>query len=546
MAVDPGHATVGLDPGEEGGALLERCACRQTTPGRGVGEPLLLGCAGETETTPQLARGARDQGRREQRDDAQRLQAVAQHRGDRGGVTRLVQRPRLLVLDVGVGVTDEVPHRTEPARVVELLHARGERAERGGRVLDERAVGAHVGHHPVAVVHRHVEHAVGEVAEVVGEVGVVARHHRLVAEVAVGTEALVGEEVVAEAVDAELLDQVGGRDLVEARLAHLLATDEEVAVREHGLRRRLARGQQHRGPVHRVLAEDVLADEVVVRGPVAVEPLAVVGIADGGAVVDERVEPHVGDVALVPRQRDAPRDRRAADREVEQALLDQAEDLVALPCRLHRLGMLLVVRQQPVLVAREPEEVVLLGDVLDDRPVDGAALAVVELVLLVVELAAHAVEALVAVELDVAAVVDALEELLHRPLVPGLGGADVVVVGDVELVPGGAEERAVAIGPLERGGVVRLRGPLDLEPVLVGAGEEHDVVAPEPPPPGQDVGRDRRVRVPDVGRVVDVVDGRGDVERRLRRVGSGVRHGDIHPIHPGCQGRLGLRRVAAS
>ena len=111
---------------------------------------------------------------------------------------------------------------------------------RRGRV-DERAVGARVGHDTAAVVHRHVEHAVREVAEVVGEIGVVARDHRLVAEVAVGTEALVGEEVVAEPVDAELGDEVGRRDLVEPRLAHLLAADEQVAVREHALRRRLAR-----------------------------------------------------------------------------------------------------------------------------------------------------------------------------------------------------------------------------------------------------------------------------------------------------------------
>ncbi len=277
-----------------------------------------------------------------------------------------------------------------------------------------------------------------------------------------------------------------------------------------------------------MLAEDVLADEVVVDRPVAVEPRTVVGVADRGAVVDQRVEPHVGDVAVVPRERDAPRDRRAADREVEQPLLDEAQHLVALPGRLHRLGMLGVVLEQAVLVAREPEEVVLLGDVLDHGAVDRAAEAVVELVLLVVELAAHAVEALVAVELDVAVVVDPLEELLHRPAVAGLGGADVVVVGDVEAVPRGAEQRAVAVGPLERGDVVRLGRPLDLEAVLVGAGEEHDVVAPEAPPAGQHVGRDRRVRVPDVGRVVHVVDGRGDVE--------GLRHGAAHPIARGCVG----------
>ena len=110
--------------------------------------------------------------------------------------------------------------------------------------------------------------------------------------------------------------------------------------------------------------------------------------------------------------------------------------------------MLGVVREQPVLVAREPEEVVLLGHVLDRRAVDRAAQAVDELVFLVVELAADAVEALVGVELDVAGVVDPLEELLHRAVVAGLGGADEVVVGDVEAVPGLAEEGAVAVGPL--------------------------------------------------------------------------------------------------
>ena len=105
--------------------------------------------------------------------------------------------------------------------------------------------------------------------------------------------------------------------------------------------------------------------EVVVGGPVAVEALAVAAVPDRGAVVDERVEPHVRDVRGVPRQRDAPRDRGAADREVAQPLLDDPEHLAALPGRLDRLGMLGVVGEEAVLESRELEEVVLLGDPLD-------------------------------------------------------------------------------------------------------------------------------------------------------------------------------------
>ena len=105
---------------------------------------------------------------------------------------------------------------------------------------------------------------------------------------------------------------------------------------------------------------------------------------------------------------------------------------------LHRLGMLGVVREQPVLVARQLEEVVLLGDVLD-RPAVDRAVAVDELVLGVVRLARDAVEAFVGAELDVARVVDRLQELLHRLVVARLGRADEVVVGDVERVPRVAE-----------------------------------------------------------------------------------------------------------
>ena len=59
---------------------------------------------------------------------------------------------------------------------------------------------------------------------------------------------------------------------------------------------------------------------------------------------------------------------------------------------------------------------------------------------------------------------------------------------------------------------VLLGGPGHLLAVLVGAGEEEDVVADQPVPAGQGVGVDRRVGVADVGRVVHVVDRGGDVE----------------------------------
>ena len=78
-----------------------------------VGQPLVLGPAGQPEPAPQLGGRVRDHRRREQRDDAQRLEAVAQHRRDRVRVALLVELPGLGVLDVRVRRADQIPDRAE-------------------------------------------------------------------------------------------------------------------------------------------------------------------------------------------------------------------------------------------------------------------------------------------------------------------------------------------------------------------------------------------------------------------------------------------------
>jgi hypothetical protein len=152
------------------------------------------------------------------------------------------------------------------------------------------------------------------------------------------------------------------------------------------------------------------------------------------------------------------------------------------------------------------------------------AVAVHQVGLGVVQLAGDAVEALVGVELDVAVVVDPLEKRLHRDVVPGLGGPDEVGVGDFQELPGLPEALARLIDPRLGGHPPGLGGALHLEPVFIGPGQEHDVVTPEAAPPGDHVGDNRRVRRPDVGYVVDVVD------RRRQEEGAGHRPQDTDLI----------------
>ena len=127
--------------------------------------------------------------------------------------------------------------------------------------------------------------------------------------------------------------------------------------------------------------------------------------------------------------------------------------------------------------------------------------------------AAGAVPALIHPLVDVAVVVDALNDLLDLRLVLGVGGADEEVVRGVDLRHQLLEPGRVAVGELA-GVDAELLGRLgDRLAVLVGAGEEEHVLAALAHVPGEDVGGDRRVGVTEVGLGVDVVDRGGHVIR---------------------------------
>ncbi len=195
--------------------------------------------------------------------------------------------------------------------------------------------------------------------------------------------------------------QLERMDPGRVRLGHLLAADRQEPVCPD-LGGRLDAGRhQHRGPVDRVLPEDVLADHVDVRRPAPREGHLVRAVAGGREVVREGIEPDVGDVVGVPRQRDPPVEVRPADREVPEPAPDQGQHLVPPDVGLHGGRRSLVVLQEAVSIGREPEEVVLLLHHLDRTLVDRAQLALQEVPLHVVELAGHAVQALVRVEVDV-------------------------------------------------------------------------------------------------------------------------------------------------
>ena len=137
--------------------------------------------------------------------------------------------------------------------------------------------------------------------------------------------------------------------------------------------------------------------------------------------------------------------------------------------------------------------------------------AVFELLLGVEAFAAVAVVAAVFAVVDVALVVEALEQDLHGLLVIGIGGADEAVVLDVELGPEIAEQAGDAVHEFLRGLACGVGGLHDLVAVFVGAGLHTGVFAEHTVEALQSVGHDGGIRMAQMGACVDIVDGRSDV-----------------------------------
>ena len=240
---------------------------------------------------------------------------------------------------------------------------------------------------------RHVERTRDEVAPAVGQVGVVDLLHALEADGAVGAGHHVGHKVVAIALDAQHVDNVLRSNGVTAALGHLLGlaglgiAHSQEAVGKDVLGQGLADGHEHGRPNNAVEADDVLTHNMELRGP-AIGQLGtgLVGVdtvADGGHIVEQRIEPHVGHVALVKRDLNAPVKARTAHGKVVEAALDKAAHLVHAERRLDKIGVLVIELEQLVLESGKLKEIGLLLHALERTVAIGAQMLADAAVLLV-------------------------------------------------------------------------------------------------------------------------------------------------------------------
>ena len=421
----------------------------------------------------------------------------------------------------GKRLVEEAPLELRRVRIADRRPRRPERAlPRAARI---RALAA-----KVAGRHRHGP--VHEVAEIVGEVRVVTAGEQVPRDVTVAVEAGFAERDVARAVAAERIHEVDRVEEVAAALAHPLAVGQEPAVNPHPPRRREPGRPEHRGPEDRVEARDVLADHVEVGRPPAREFRRVVGEAGPGDVVDERVVPDVDraggrvpgtvrELRAAPvgedRERDPPPRIGPADGEVLQAAADEAQHLVAPMVGRHEVRVLLEPALEALLVGREPEEPVPLGQPLerDVRVVrTDRAESRLDDVGGVAEPLVGTVPALVHAEVDVAAGVRPADHLLGRAEMVRVRGPDEAVGGDCEGPLGGSEARDLLVHEVPRRALLLGRPHRDVDAVLVRAGQETRGDPGHAVPARQHVGPDHLVERVESGPVVRVGDRGGDEE----------------------------------
>jgi len=104
-----------------------------------------------------------------------------------------------------------------------------------GGQLRNGALKCHGRDRALAILVDHGESAAGQVAEAVGQVGVIAADERVVTEVAVLAEDYLAQQVITQRVGAHHLTDRLRPDDVTLRLTHLALFEEQPAVREDTL-----------------------------------------------------------------------------------------------------------------------------------------------------------------------------------------------------------------------------------------------------------------------------------------------------------------------
>ena len=471
----------------------------------------------EAEGGAQYAHFFRHHRIKQSRADTQAFGGECQRDADSFRLSLFGLRPRLFDFEVLVHFTHGGQHGSEARikthRVDGVFHFDDRLLNGVPKFLFRRTIESRLSNlrkFSVTVTAKHIDGAAEQIAEVVGEVAVITADESFFGERGVLAERHFGDQEIAEGIDAVAVDHFHRIDDVAEALAHFGAVSQPPAVRENGFRQRHTHCHKHGRPVNGMRGQNVFTNELVRRWPPLVELGVIALVADGGDVVQERVEPDVGDEILVERQFNAPGEPRlrARDTEVLQFFgFQKAESFVGAEIRLNKFRMRLDIFDEPVLIFAHAEEIVsFLNGVHFASAL--RTVAVDEILFSEETFATDAVPALIIRAVDFVAVEQVLKNFLHDHFMAVFGGADKIVVGDFETFPEFLKTDDGLVALLLWGQTVFVGGLLDFLAVFIGAGQEPGRSAKQTVIICQHVGKDRCVRVADVRLVVHIINRR--------------------------------------
>ena len=238
-----------------------------------------------------------------------------------------------------------------------------------------------------------------------------------------------------------------------------------------------------------------------------------VAIAQCADIVGQRIDPDVNHVVGVKCDRNAPLERGAGNAQVFQTGLDEVVyQLYRTGFRLKIVGLC----EQLFNAVGEGGHLheVCLFLCLGHLTVTFRTAAVfVQLGFRPEALARGAVLALVLALVDVAQIVQLLENLLYRLYVVIVGGADVAVIADVHLCPEGFERLDDLVHVFFRGNALGSGFLFDFQTVLIGTGEKDHIIALHPSVACDGIAGNGGVAVSDVRIAGRIVDRCGNIER---------------------------------
>ena len=307
---------------------------------------------------------------------------------------------------------------------------------------------------------------------------------------------------VTHRVHAEHIYQIVCVEYISLGLAHLAVALQQPRMTEYLLRQRKIQRHQENGPVNGMETDDILTDQMQIRRPLLLEQVAglsVALVANAGDVVGQRIQPYVYHMLRIEIHRDTPFEGGTGYTEILQTRKQEVvHHLILSGNRLNEFRMLVDMVNQTVSVFAHTEEISLfLGRLHLAATV--RTLAVHQLGLGPEGLAGSTVHTLVSALVDIALVIQLLEDLLYLLLVIIIGGADEFIIGSIHQIPDALNLAGYIVHEFLRSNACLLSLQLDLLAVLVGSGLEKYVVALQSPETGDSVRQHDLIGVADVG-----------------------------------------------